>query len=484
MGNALRASVSLLALLTTMSAAEAEDKPATADGAAALAKALSALFGPAVGGAGAPVTVKPDGADYAVTADLAALFKGAQALGVTYDATPLTYRFAEQQDGLWRSSFKGPVSVTAHTPNGTSVVNAADVDYVGLFDPATQWLRESTVTVGKQTIDVHADALDETITVASVKARAAAQADPDGAMTTTINETLGATDVKASVAPKGKKAPMAFALAAAGGSADVVLSGVKPTTTLGLWRLMVANPERSLLAAHEAELKALLTDVIARAVGVSETFAFDAVSVHTQAGDATVGKVSGGVEIKASGPDSAFGETIVGDAIDLSHTMISPAFLDLSPTSFAFGVRVSGGDVAAAAKELIADLHLAGDGPLISDADSAKALAMFDAGAPIVIDIAPSHLVAPKVDLSYQGQIRMTNDRPEGKVTVLARHYDATAAAIGALPGVGAQAAQSLALAKGLGKDEGDGALSWALAIDGDGMISVNGAPMGKLPGK
>ena len=127
---------------------------------------------------------------------------------------------------------------------------------------------------------------------------------------------------------------------------------------------------------------------------------------------------------------------------------------------------------------------MAGDGPLIGDADSAKALAMFDAGAPIVIDIAPSHLVAPKVDLSYQGQIRMTNDRPEGKVTVLARHYDATAAAIGALPGVGAQAAQSLALAKGLGKDEGDGALSWALAIDGDGMISVNGAPMGKLPGK
>jgi len=479
--NVLRASASALALWA--SAASAQDKPATEEGAAALAKTLSALFGPSVGGAGAPVSVKADGADYAVTADLAALFKGAAALGVTYDAAALTYRFAEQQDGLWRASFKGPLSVAAHMPNGTSVMKAGDMDYVALFDPATQWLRDSTVAIGRQTIDVHADALNETITVATLKMHAAAEAGADGSMTTKANETFGATDIKVSVAPKGKTAPMAFTLSSGGGGADVVASGLKPDNVLGLWRLLVANPQRPLLATHEAELKALLTDFFARAVGFGETFAFDKVTVHTQAGDATVGKVSGGADVLASGADSALGETIVAENLDLSRTMIPPAYLDLAPTSFSFGVKVSGFDVDAAAKVMIAAIHLSGDGPVVGDDDMAKAMMIVDA-SPVVIDLPDSHVTAPKLDLSYRGQIRLVDGKPQGKVTLLARHFDATGAAITALPGVGADAAQPLALATGLGKDEGDGALSWEVEVAADGTISVNGAPMGKLPAK
>ena len=476
----VRASASALALWAT--AAPAQDKPATAEGAAALSKVLSGLFGPSVGGAGAPVSVKADGADYAVTADMAALFKSAAALGVTYEAAALTYRFAEQRDGLWRATFKGPLAVTAHMPNGTSVMKAGAMDYFALFDPATQWLRDSTVSIGQQTIDVHADALNETIAVGALKIHAAAEAGADGATTTKLDETFGATDIKVSVAPKGKTAPMAFTLSADGGSADVVASGLKPDNVLRLWRLLVANPQRSLLAAHEAELKALLTDFVARAVGFSETFAFDKVSVRTQAGDATVGKVSGGADVTASGPDSAFGETIIAENLDLSRTMIPPAYLDLAPTSFTFGVKVSGFDVDTAAKKLIAAMHLAGDGPIV-DADVWKAMMVVD-NSPFVIDLPPSHVTAPKLDFGYQGQIRLVDGKPQGKVTLLARHFDATAEAIAAVPGVGAGAAQPLALAKGLGKDEGDGALSWTVEIGADGTISVNGAPLGKLPVK
>ena len=476
----VRASASALALWAT--AASAQDKPATAEGAAALAKVLSGLFGPSVGGAGAPVSVKADGGDYAVTADMAALFKSAAALGVTYEAAVLTYRFAEQQDGLWRTTFKGPFSATAHMHEGTSVVKAGTMDYFALFDPATQWLRDSTVSISRQSIDVHADALNETIAIAALKMHAAAEPAADGAVTTKVDETFGATDVNVSVAPKGKTAPMAFALSADGGSADVVASGLKPDNVLGLWRLFVANPKRALLAAHEAELKALLTDFVARAVGFSETFAFDKVSVHTQAGDATVRKVSGGADVTASGPDSAFGETVVAENIDLSRTMIPPAYLDLTPTSFTFGVKVSGFDVDTAAKKLIAAMHLAGDGPVV-DADVWKAMMVVD-NSPLVIDLPPSHISAPKLDFGYQGQIRLVDGKPQGKVTLFARQFDATAAAIAAVPDVGADAAQPLALAKGLGKDEGDGALSWTVEIAADGTISVNGAPMGKLPGK
>jgi hypothetical protein len=56
-------------------------------------------------------------------------------------------------------------------------------------------------------------------------------------------------------------------------------------------------------------------------------------------------------------------------------------------------------------------------------------------------------------------------------------------AAVEALgPEVAAKTMPALALAKGLGKSESDGSLSWLVELDTERAINVNGIPFGKAP--
>jgi hypothetical protein len=63
------------------------------------------------------------------------------------------------------------------------------------------------------------------------------------------------------------------------------------------------------------------------------------------------------------------------------------------------------------------------------------------------------------------------------------RDFDKTMAAVKGLgPDVAAKAMPGLALAKGLGKSESDGSLSWLVELDAERSIKVNGIPFGKAP--
>jgi hypothetical protein len=66
---------------------------------------------------------------------------------------------------------------------------------------------------------------------------------------------------------------------------------------------------------------------------------------------------------------------------------------------------------------------------------------------------------------------------------VRARNFDKTVAALKAVgPMASPQLIGFLALAKGLGKAEGDGDLTWLAEYGADGSIKINGLPLGKTP--
>jgi len=73
--------------------------------------------------------------------------------------------------------------------------------------------------------------------------------------------------------------------------------------------------------------------------------------------------------------------------------------------------------------------------------------------------------------------------RASGTLKVRARNFDKTVAAIKAAgPTASPQLIGFLALAKGLGKAEGDGDLTWVAEYGADGSIKINGLPLGKGP--
>ena len=158
-------------------------------------------------------------------------------------------------------------------------------------------------------------------------------------------------------------------------------------------------------------------------------------------------------------------------------------FRDFAPTSFSIDVRGSGFDVAGAAAEMVADIHLAGDGPVISADDEAKIRGKLIGPDGVVIDIPLSHIIAPQLDLAFEGHVVYKLGHPTGTFTIHMRNFDQTQAALKALgPEMQKKFAPMLAMAKGLAKKDSDGALIWVGELGPDGVMKVNGLPLGKSP--
>ena len=155
----------------------------------------------------------------------------------------------------------------------------------------------------------------------------------------------------------------------------------------------------------------------------------------------------------------------------------------MTPSKIDIAATVKGIDISAAANEWISDLSLQGEGPVLSDDNAEKVEAAFLSSGPVQVQFAPSHIVAPAVDADFSGSIRLDHNKPTAAITIHARNFDMTMAAVKGLgPDIAAKAMPGLALAKGLAKSESDGSLSWLLELDAQRSIKINGIPFGKAP--
>jgi hypothetical protein len=265
-------------------------------------------------------------------------------------------------------------------------------------------------------------------------------------------------------------------------TADIKLDGLKTHALLDLWAFLVAHPTRPELAANEAAFKALIAAALASQTKAEETASIEKIAAQIPQGQITIDSAKFGVS-GASGPSGAFGEHFEAAGLALPATLIPAPFVGFAPTAFSIGFRASGFDVASASAEMVADLHLAGDGPAIAPDDAAKIRAKLIGPDGIVVDIEPSRIIAPLLDLSFEGHVVYKGAKPTGTLTVHMRNFDKTQAALKTLgPDVEKKVAPMLAMAKGLAKTDGDGSLVWVGEIGPDGVMKVNGLPLGKSP--
>ena len=344
-------------------------------------------------------------------------------------------------------------------------------------------------------VEVKFPGVDENLQIAAVKISGTGQAGADGAVSAAMAETATNAEFKFDVDPKairaskgGADAPAAdaqpFSVNVKTGqvSADVKLDGLKPHPLLDLWAFLVAHPSIAELAANDATFKSLLAAALANPVKIDESATFEKIAAQIPQGQVTINSAKFGASGE-SGSAGAFGERFAADGLTLPPTLVPAPFRDFAPTSFAVGFRASGFDVAAASAEMIADLHLAADGPAISSDDMAKIRAKLIGPEGIVIDIEPSHIVAPLLDVSFEGHVVYKGAKPTGKLTVRMRNFDKTQAALKTLgPEVERKVAPMLAMAKGFAKTDSDGSLTWVGEIGADGVMKVNGLPLGKAP--
>ena len=460
----------------------AGDKPATTEGAEALRALIAKYLPTAQAGATPLVTVKPDGSHYLVSADLSALNTLLAETGVSYDPAVVTYQAVEQDDGNWRVSMDSLPRIGFHSKDATGAIELTNFRSSALISPAIAWLLSGSANVDKGTFQVQNPKITQTIDFGPVQETIATNVGGDGSVSTQLKEEIAEFGVKA-VGGGDNETPINFSGRAEKALISLGVDGFKSRKAFDLWGLLAAHPARADLAPHEAELKGLLKELTAPGLKLDEGIEAQKTVVTSSLGAVALGNFKYQLGAANAGPQSAINLSLSADGLSLPVGLLPPNAGALTPSKIDISAKLKGIDITAAANEWISDLSLQGEGPLLSDDNAEKVEAAFLSSGPVQIELAPSHVVAPAVDADFAGLIRLDHSKPTAAITIHARSFDKTMAAVKGLgPDISAKAMPGLALAKGLAKSESDGSLSWLVELDAERSIKINGIPFGKAP--
>jgi hypothetical protein len=460
----------------------AGDRPATSEGAESL-QAFFNRFLPAPPPGGSPlIAVKADGQHYLASADLAAMngiFKAGGA-NVAYDPATLVLNLFQLDDGKWRVVQDALPAIVSHATDMTSVTKIDNYHQTMVIDPALAWFVSCAASADKGSMNVTGPTLEQAFDFGPLKADCTTTVNPDGSVSSTAKEDVHDIAFKVSGTDKaGKSVGASGRMGAA--TFNIGVDGLKSRKLFDLVALISAH--RDDLAAHEGELKDALRPLAAPGLRFVEGGEASKVMFGSQMGAIALDGAKFALGVANAGPDSAIDTTISADGLSLPAGLLPPNATELTPSKIDLAFTVKGINLAAAAAQAIDSLHLGGPGPAISEPDSAKVSAALLGAGPMKIVIAPSHVVAPAIDVDVQGEVRYAVGKPSGAVTVRMRNFDKTMSAIEGLgPAAAGKALPLVAMAKGLAKTEPGGTLSWLIEVDADRSIKVNGLPLGKAP--
>ena len=460
----------------------AADKPATPEGADAL-KALIAKFFPAAEAGAAPlVTVTAESAHYLISADLSVLNALLAETGVSYDPAVIVYKAVEQDDGDWRVATDALPKIAFHSKDASGSVELANFRSAALISPAIAWLLSGSANMDKGTIQIQNQKLNKSIDFGPALETLATNVGADGSVSTQVKEEIADLGVKAA-GTGANDSPINFSGRVEKALINLGVDGFKSRKAFDLWGLVAAHPARADLAAHEAELKGLLKELAAPGLKLDEGIEAQKTVVTASLGAIALKDVKYELGAANAGPQSAINFSVSADGLSLPVGLIPPNASALTPSKIDVAATLKGIDIAAAANEWISDLSLQGEGPVLSDDNAAKVEAAFLSAGPVQIELAPSHVVAPAIDADFAGAVRLDHNKPTATITIHARGFDKTMAAVKDLgPDIAGKAMPGLALAKGLAKSESDGSLTWLVELDAERSIKVNGIPFGKAP--
>ena len=479
-----RLSLAPLSLIAALCAfpALAADKPATPEGADAL-KALIAKFFPAAEAGASPlVKVTAEASHYLVSADLAALNALIAETGVSYDPAVIVAKAVEQDDGNWRVATDSLPRIGFHSPDASGSVELTNFRSSALVSPAIAWLLSGSATMDKGSVQLENPKLSKGLDFGPAQETLTTNVNGDGSVSTQVKEDIAELGLK--IAGTGENdSRINFSGRAEKALINLGVDGFKSRKAFDLWSLLAAHPARADLAAHEAELKGLLKELAAPGLKLEEGLEAQKTVVTAALGAIALADLKYQLGAANAGPQSSIHFSVSADGLSLPVGLVPPNAGALTPSKIDVAATLKGIDFAAAANEWISDLTLAGEGPALSDDNAEKVEAAFLSAGPVQIEFAPSHVIAPAVDADFAGLVRLDHSKPTAAITIHARSFDKTMAAVKDLgPDIAGKAMPGLALAKGLAKSEGDGSLSWLVELDAERSIKVNGIPFGKAP--
>ena len=455
---------------------------ATPQGARDLATVLERYAGGPSVGLPKTVTVTPDGEGYRVTLDpagLLGLFRHGDA-ALRFPA--FTIRAAPQPDGLWRVSdvsAAGPLQYEVQGQRWTSRTEGSRFE--GLFDPALSAFRSWTFEADRY---------------------AAAGATPNGPFATEYAqprqqqtstgsaESLGvdlnasAKDFRYALAlPKQLGDGGRVEVAAGALSATVKSEALRNRPLLDVWAFMVAHHTRADLTAHQDDLRAVLRAALPLWNSLGETFGLEGLHGVTPAGAFEIAAVRGLVAVSGARADGAYSFGLSYDGLKLPPGVAPDWASDLLPTSMALAPAITGMNFDAAARLALDRFDLRRPQAWTSDDGVAIGDALFERPLRLLLNGARVTSATYSLALDGEGSFNASaQDLPTMHAAVKMSGLNATIAKLTSAPAgstVLGAAVGVLLTAKGLGRGDPDGEMTWDVVLGPDGQVRVNETPVG-----
>lgn len=477
----------VVALTAVASAASAA--PATSEQANSIKSALERYVGHGDVGEPSPVSVTPEGDHYKITLDLKQALRGLSGLGIVIESATETMNATPLEGDTWRVSDTSTPRITVRYGEESYSVVANGVNFEGVFDPQIPGFQTSTLSY-------------ESLSVATVGPKAGTQTRElnRGKQTSTTTATgNGTADVRLTQTSEGFHQDVTLDPGAVGSGVSGTLS-IKASNTTGsaaidalhsaalaeVWAFLVAHPSTDALKASQAELR----DVLRRALPVFDHLnqggSTGGLAVESPLGSFTATSLGGAIKIPGLVADGELSAELRFDGLTIPGGLL-PGWADgLVPTSATIKEGLSGFHLDGAARQAVDSFDLTAK-DLVTPAVLASMKASLGPLDAMVLTLAPSHLASRLLSIDLDGDVRLRQPVPDFHVNVRAAGLDKALQDIQARSEGDPQAAQLISvliLAKGLGKAEPDGSLSWAVAKTETGPITVNGLALPGVAGK
>jgi hypothetical protein len=459
---------------------------ATADG----AQHLTSVFQSYLGSEPGVVTVTPAGDSYKTRLDLAPLFAKIREPGVSASLTPIEWTLTDLGGGKWTVGQNQPLSLAFKVEG--SVDLKADIGAIkgtGTFDEALGAFASSAT-------DFTQIALEQTIIDKGTTTKVAytlASVHYDSTMTGTGDNADGSfkstyKDIHETISSIGNGAMpgMDVSITSPGGSQDAIIKGLKPRAVNDLVAWLVARPTKETIIAEQAALKDKLRAALPVFANVSGVATINDLSVNTMMGKFGVQKVDVLVDMNGVIENGALREKFTFNGFEMPAGIVPPWAAGLAPASVSLDFSIADFNLAAPAKLLIDSFDLSKNPPVPDALDQQLQQALLPKGT-VTLALGPSGVLAKIFDLKLEGSMTAGPlAQPAGQATVKLKGIDEIMAALQAAPpemGM-QQVAPMVIVAKGMGKQEPDGYLSWKIESTPQGSVTVNGVDLSKMGGQ
>jgi hypothetical protein len=480
-------SVSRLAMFALLASASspAMGAPATPEEAQRLTALIESYLGKTPGVTA--VTVNGEGYDLVI--DPAPLLKTLEANGDSTSITPLRYNLKDQGGGKWLVTQDQKLELdVAIAPVLQLKVQAAGYKSSGIFSESLGAFETSHTTVTDMSIVEDVAPPDQAKThldyaIKSMEFAMSAALSPEGGLdgTGTLNGAGLAEDIMMPT-PGGTAAPIHVSVTSEKIAETFNFNGLKLHELWPVINWLREHPSDSAIKDGHAELAGLLRKALPLFGSLSMDADVKTLEVGTILGAFGVKTAHVGIVMNGAVSDGLFGESIAVEGLKMPPGVVPPFATDLAPSSASVSFKISDFDLAAPAKLLLDHLEKTSDDP---SAEMQKRLqdALMPKGK-VKITLDPGSFVSTALTVDYQGSIHAGLGTDYfGEALVKAKGLDEMIKILQSAPAeMGlAQGIYGILAAKGFGKTEADGAITWRLETNREGMVSVNGVA---LPGQ